>query len=109
MADHNLRLDKFLWFARLTKTRSAAQASVAAGHFRIDGRAVDRAHVPVRIGNVVVFPQADRVRAIRVVALPGRRGPASEAQTCYVDLIDRQTCENASQAAADIDVPVCPT
>ena len=38
MAALEMRLDKFLWFARLTKTRRLAQEIVAAGHLRIDGR-----------------------------------------------------------------------
>ena len=38
MAEATLRLDKFLWFVRLAKTRSFAQATAEAGHLRIDGR-----------------------------------------------------------------------
>lgn len=81
-----MRLDKFLWFTRLAKTRSFAQEIAANGHLRIDGRAVDRAHTTVRVGNVLSFPLHGRVRVIRIEALPARRGPAPEAQTCYTDL-----------------------
>jgi ribosome-associated heat shock protein Hsp15 len=81
-----LRLDKFLWFARLAKTRSFAQDVAATGHLRIDGRAVDRAHAAVRVGNVLSFPLHDRVRVIRIEALPGRRGSATEARALYTDL-----------------------
>ncbi len=84
-----MRLDKFLWFVRLAKTRSAAQAVASTGHLRIDGRPVDRAHATVRIGHVLSFPLHDRVRVIRVEALPVRRGPAAEAQACYTDLSPR--------------------
>jgi ribosome-associated heat shock protein Hsp15 len=85
MAD-GLRLDKFLWFARLARKREFAQEIAQAGHLRIDGRAVDRAHAAVRVGNVLSFPLHGRVRVIRVEALPSRRGPASEARLCYRDL-----------------------
>ena len=81
-----LRLDKFLWFARLTKTRALAQALAEGGHLRIDGRVVDRAHVPVRPGNVLSFPLHGRVRIIRVEALPERRGPVEMARALYADL-----------------------
>lgn len=81
-----MRLDKFLWFVRLAKTRPVAQQIAEAGHLRIDGRVVDRAHSPVRIGNVLSFPLHDRVRIIRIEALPTRRGPAPEAHSCYTDL-----------------------
>ena len=86
MAELALRLDKYLWFARLAKTRGFAQALAAAGHLRIDGRAVARAHAAVRVGNVLSFALDDRVRVIRVDALPARRGSAAEARLLYTDL-----------------------
>lgn len=84
-----MRLDKFLWFVRLAKTRPLAQQIAESGHMRIDGRVVMRAHIMVRVGNVLSFPLHDRVRVIRVEALPDRRGAAPEAQACYTDLWPR--------------------
>ncbi len=81
-----MRVDRFLWFARLAPSRSTAQAMAEAGTLRIDGRRVDRAHLPVRVGAVLAFVQASRVRVVRVLALPARRGPPAEALTLYVDL-----------------------
>ena len=81
-----LRLDKFLWFARIVKTRRLAQSLAEQGHLRIGGRVVDRAHAPVRIGDVLSFAVHGRVRLIRVEALPRRRGSASEARSFYCDL-----------------------
>jgi ribosome-associated heat shock protein Hsp15 len=81
-----MRLDKFLWFTRLTKTRSFAQEVAEAGHMRVDGRVVDQAHSIVRVGNILSFPLYGRVRIIRIEALPTRRGPAPEARACYTDL-----------------------
>jgi ribosome-associated heat shock protein Hsp15 len=92
-----MRLDKFLWFARLAKTRSAAQAIAASGHLRIDSRVVDRAHVAIRTGQVIAFAQGPRVRVLRIEALPVRRGPAPEAQICYTELT------SAVKAATMID------
>jgi ribosome-associated heat shock protein Hsp15 len=92
-----MRLDKFLWFARIVKTRSFAQAMAEQGHLRIDGRAIDRAAAPVRIGNILTFAtHRGEVRTIRVEALPVRRGPPNEAQGCYQDL----AIANVSQEAA---------
>ena len=82
----SLRLDKFLWFTRLAKTRTFAQEVAEAGHLRLSGRVVDRAHALVRVGDVLSFPLHGRVRVIRVEALPTRRGPAAEARACYADL-----------------------
>jgi ribosome-associated heat shock protein Hsp15 len=82
----SLRLDKFLWFARIVKTRSAAQALAGDGRIRIAGRVVDRAHAPVRVGDVLSFAQRGEVRVLRVEALPVRRGPPAEARLLYCEL-----------------------
>ena len=82
-----MRLDRFLWFVRVAKKRDWAQALAQAGHLRIDGRPVDRAHAPVRVGNVLTFADhRGTVHALRVLALPARRGPSPEARACYEEL-----------------------
>ena len=81
-----MRIDKYLFFIRLVKTRGLSQKLVEDRHFRIDGRVVERAHAEVKTGNVLTFPLNDRVRVIRVEAIPTRRGPPAEAQACYTDL-----------------------
>jgi len=81
-----MRIDKFLFFIRLVKTRGLAQRLVEDRHMRLDGRTIERAHAEVRAGNVLTFPLNDRVRVIRVEAIPTRRGPPAEAQACYTDL-----------------------
>jgi ribosome-associated heat shock protein Hsp15 len=81
-----LRLDKFLWFARIVKTRGAAQALAEEGRIRLAGRVIDRAHAPVRVGDVLSFAQRGQVRVLRVEALPARRGPPAEARALYSEL-----------------------
>lgn len=78
-----MRIDKLLWFLRLAKTRGLAQHWAQAGHIRRNGQRVERAAQHVGVGDVLTLPLGTRVIAIRVLALPGRRGPASEAQACY--------------------------
>jgi ribosome-associated heat shock protein Hsp15 len=82
----SLRLDKFLWFARIVKTRSAAQMLAADGRIRIAGRVMDRAHAPVRVGDVLSFAHRGQVRVLRVETLPLRRGPPAEARSLYCEL-----------------------
>ncbi|WCT73758.1 S4 domain-containing protein [Sphingomonas naphthae] len=82
-----MRLDLFLWHARITKTRAQAQAIAHGGHVRIDSRPVSRAAAAVAVGNVLSFVAQERVRAIRIEALPARRGPPAEARACYTDLL----------------------
>jgi len=85
MAD-SLRIDKFLWFARIAKTRALAQAMAEDGRIRISGRLVDRAHAPVRVGDVLSFALRGAVRVLRIEALPARRGPPAEARALYSEL-----------------------
>jgi len=82
----SLRIDKFLWFARIVKTRALAQAMAENGRVRIGGRVVDRAHSPVKVGDVLSFAQRGTVRVIRIEALPVRRGPPAEARALYSEL-----------------------
>ena len=85
MAD-SLRLDKFLWFARIVKTRALAQQLAETGRIRISGRLVERAAAPVKVGDVLSFALRGQVRVLRVEALPARRGPPAEARTLYSEL-----------------------
>lgn len=83
-----MRLDKFLWFTRIAKTRSVAQALAEEGRIRIDGRVIDRSHAQVRIGDVLSFAIRGKVRVIRIEALPARRGPPAEARQMYSEVAE---------------------
>jgi ribosome-associated heat shock protein Hsp15 len=81
-----VRIDRFLFFIRLIKSRTLAQAVIEEGHVRVDGRRVEKPSEEVRIGTIIALPLHGKVRALRVVCLPGRRGPAPEARRCYEEL-----------------------
>ena len=81
-----MRIDRFLFFIRLLKSRTLAQGLIETGHVRIDGKRVDKPSEEVRVGSVVALPLHARVRVLRVLALPPRRGPAAEARSCYEEL-----------------------
>ena len=81
-----MRIDRYLHCIRLVKSRTLAQAVIEAGHVRIDGRRVDKPSEGVRVGSIVALPLGDRVRVLKVLELPVRRGPASEARACYEEL-----------------------
>lgn len=78
-----MRIDKLLWFLRLTKSRAIAQAIAAEGHIRLNGRRIEHAHQKVASGDVLTLPLANSVHVIELLTLPVRRGPAPEAQSCY--------------------------
>ena len=85
-APSRLRLDKWLWHARIAKSRSLAARLVEAGHVRINGLRADGPAKPVKPGDVLTIALERTVRVLEIVALGERRGPASEARTLYEDL-----------------------
>ena len=82
----SIRLDKLLWFLRFARSRSLAQAVVAAGHIRLDGRRITRSSCAVHVGQTLVLPVGERIEVVRLLTLPVRRGSASEARACYQNL-----------------------
>jgi len=87
------RIDKWLWHVRLFKTRSLAAEAVNGGRVKLDGERVKAAHV-VRIGQRVSITLDARVMEVEVKSLPPRRGPATQAQACYLE-----TAQSAERAA----------
>ena len=81
-----MRIDRFLFFIRLVKSRTLAQSLIEEGHVRIDGKRVSKPSDEVRAGSVVALPLRGRVRILKVLQLPHRRGPAAEARRCYEEL-----------------------
>jgi ribosome-associated heat shock protein Hsp15 len=94
-----MRVDRFLWWARLAKTRGDAQAIAEKGTLRIDGRRVERSSAAVRIGCVLAFPLYGKVRVVRIEQLPSRRGPPAEGRACYQELSLGEGAANVSQEA----------
>ena len=80
------RLDKWLWFARLVKSRTLAASMIVAGKVRVNRNRVKKSSQPIKVGDIVTAMIARRVRVLRVAAPGHRRGPAQEAQLLYEDL-----------------------
>ena len=81
-----LRIDKWLWHARVAKTRTLAARLIADGHVRVNGTKADAPAKAVKPGDVLTIALERTVRVYRVVGLGERRGPATEARELYEDL-----------------------
>jgi ribosome-associated heat shock protein Hsp15 len=81
-----IRLDKWLWFVRVVKTRSIAQELAASGHVRINSVRVVNVAKAVYIGDILTIALFSRVLVLKVVGVPERRGSATEAQKHYEEL-----------------------
>jgi ribosome-associated heat shock protein Hsp15 len=80
------RIDKWLWFARVTKTRTLAQKLATSGRVRVNRERNGSAARPVKAGDTLTIAMEGGVRILRVVSPGVRRGPAPEARLLYEDL-----------------------
>jgi len=81
------RLDKWLWFARVVKSRTTAAGLIENGKARLNRSKVLKPSQGVRAGDVLTVAIGPRVRVLKVLALGVRRGPAQEARLLYEDLM----------------------
>jgi ribosome-associated heat shock protein Hsp15 len=77
------RLDKWLWIARVVKTREAAASLVANGKLRLNGQKTLKPGHGVKAGDVLTIVLHTRVRVLRVMGLGERRGSAEQARLLY--------------------------
>ncbi len=86
MRDDRQRIDKWLWHARVVRTRGAAAALAASGHVRLNGARVTAPAKPVKAGDVVTIALDARVRVLKVTGFAVRRGAAEAGRALYEDL-----------------------
>ena len=77
------RIDKWLWHARMVRSRSDAAALAKAGHVRLNGRRVLASSQLVRVGDVVTLALDRSVRVVQVAGFGERRGGAASARALY--------------------------
>ena len=80
------RLDRWLWHARMVRTRSAAAALTQAGHVRVNGARVTAAGYMVRAGDVVTVALDRAVQVVRITGFCERRGSPERARETYAAL-----------------------
>jgi ribosome-associated heat shock protein Hsp15 len=83
------RIDRWLWHARVVRTRAAAADLAAAGYVRVNGQRVDAASRAVHLGDVVTVSLTHAVRVLKVTGFADRRGPQTAAQALYQALHDK--------------------
>lgn len=96
------RIDKWLFFARVVKSRSLAAKLAAGGKVRVNRDKIEQASHPVKIGDVLTITLERRILVYRVLGAGERRGPAPEARLLYEDL---SPAPEAGQASAEMALP----
>ena len=97
------RIDKWLWHARVVRTRTTAAALVTAGNVRLNGERVAAPSQPVKAGDVVTAALDRTVRVMKVTAFAERRGNADAARLLYEDLTPLSPPKATEPAAAERD------
>lgn len=80
------RVDRFLWHARLVRTRTLAAKLTASGHVRVNGKRIDAPGRGLKIGDVLTVASSRDVRVLKVIAFAERRGGSEVAGRLYEDL-----------------------
>jgi ribosome-associated heat shock protein Hsp15 len=88
MPPDSQRLDKWLWFARLAKSRTLAARLVEEGHVRVNRVKADKPANPVKPGDVLTLSLGSRILVLRVMDPGTRRGPALEARGLYEEVTE---------------------
>ncbi len=84
--DGTQRLDKWLWFVRVIKTRTQAAGLVTDGKVRVNRQRIDKPSQTLRPGDVVTVAVRGHVRVLKMVSAGTRRGPPAEARLLFEDL-----------------------
>jgi len=100
--EKKVRLDKWLWAARLYKTRSIAKEAIDGGKVHYDNHRVKPGRI-VQVGAIIKLRIGPDERTIEVLDIAERRGPASIAQTLYQEtpesIEQRQQAQSLRKAA----------
>jgi len=80
------RIDKWLFFARVVKSRSLAAKLAVGGKVRVNRDKIEQAAYQVKVGDVLTITLDRRILVYKILAPGERRGPAPEAQLLYEDL-----------------------
>ena len=81
-----VRLDLYLFYIRLFKSRNLATKFISANRIRVSGQVTHKPHKLVSIDNVLTLPINDKVKIIKITDIPYRRGSFLESMLYYEDL-----------------------
>ena len=89
-----IRLDLYLYYIRFLKSRNLATKFISASRIRISGHVTQKPHKLVSIDDVLTMTINDRVKILKIINIPYRRGPFLESKLYYEDLTPLEKREN---------------
>ena len=84
------RLDRWLWHARIVKTRAIAAGLIASGYVRVNGRRAEQVSRAIKAGDVLTIALPSRVRVLKIAAISPRRADAAAARCLYEPMTSQE-------------------
>ena len=81
-----IRLDIYLYYIRIFKSRSIATKFVLTNRLRISGQVTQKPHKMISVGDVLTMTINDNIKILKVLDIPSRRGPYPESLNFYEDI-----------------------
>ena len=97
-----LRLDIYLYYIRIFKSRSIATKFVLTNRLRISGQVTQKPHKMISIGDVLTITINDNIKVLKVLDIPNRRGPYSESLNFYEDITPIESISKKKSLKPDI-------
>ena len=99
----NIRLDQYLYYIRLFKSRNLASKFISSNRLRVSGQVTQKPHRLVSIGDVLTLLVNDKLKILEVINIPNRRGPYLESLNFYKDLTPIEKRENKSDILTNVN------
>ena len=97
-----LRLDTYLYYIRIFKSRSIATKFVLTNRLRISGQVTQKPHKMISVGDVLTMTINDNVKILKVLDIPSRRGPYPESLNFYEDITPIEIIPKKKSSNIDI-------
>ena len=97
-----LRLDIYLYYIRIFKSRSIATKFVLTNRLRISGQVTQKPHKMITVGDVLTITINDNIKILKVLDIPSRRGPYPESLNFYEDITPIEIIPKKESSNIDI-------
>ena len=98
----NIRLDLYLFYIRFFKSRNLATKFISTSRARVSGQVTQKPHKLVSTDDVLTLPINDKVKILKIIDIPHRRGPFLESMLYYEDLTPIEKKENLANKNSQI-------
>ena len=102
LAKKTLRLDIYLYYIRIFKSRSIATKFVLTSRLRISGQLTQKPHKMISVGDVLTMTINNNIKILKVLDIPSRRGPYPESLNFYEDITPIEIIPKKESSNIDI-------